>query len=128
MAMQAFASHVNGYYDVASQLIDHLKQEAVRGLAKQLADKATITTVAQFEARRAKVRQHFLTAIGGLPETKTPLNAQCTGIIEQATYRVEKLIYESLPNFFVTAALYVPKALSAPAAAVVFVHGHFDLG
>src|SRR5690348_3666034 len=124
--MQSFAPHVDGYYDVANQLVAHIQQQATQALAKQLAEKAALTTVAQFEERRARVRERFLAAIGGLPKSKTPLNAQCTGVIEQAGYTIEKLLYESLPNFYVTAALYVPHGLndgsSAPAAAVIFVH------
>ncbi len=126
--MNGFSSHVNGYFDVADQLAHHLRQAAEQALAQQLAAKAALTTVAQFEVYREQVRAHFLAAIGGLPSEKTPLNPQVTGTIEQATYTIEKLVYESLPNFYVTAALYVPKPLAAPAPAVVFVHGHSDLG
>ncbi|MCC6456264.1 MAG: acetylxylan esterase [Caldilineaceae bacterium] len=126
--MPTFSPYVDGFYDVADQLPHWLRQEAERALARQLAEKAAVTTVAQFEARRARVRAHFLSAIGGLPETDAPLNAKCTGVIEQQGYTIEKLIYESLPNFYVTAALYLPQGLSAPAPAVIFVHGHFDLG
>ncbi|MCE7983530.1 MAG: hypothetical protein DYG89_20345 [Caldilinea sp. CFX5] len=126
--MQTFSSHVNGYYDVADQLPHFLRQAAEAALAQQLAQKATLTTIAHFEAHRSRVRNHFLAAIGGLPAQKTALNAQGMGLITQERYVIEKLVYESLPNFYVTAALYVPKGLSAPAPAVVFVHGHSDLG
>ncbi|HMN29498.1 MAG TPA: hypothetical protein PKE45_15215, partial [Caldilineaceae bacterium] len=74
------------------------------------------------------VRANFLSAIGGLPERTGALNAQCTGRIERPGYTIEKLIYESQPNFFVTAALYVPQGLAERAPAVVFVHGHWDQG
>lgn len=126
--MQSFSSHLNGYYDVADQLPHLLRQAAEQALAHQLTQKAALTTVAQFEAHRSQVRDHFLAAIGGLPTEKTPLNAHCTGTIEQGRYTLEKVVYESLPNFYVTAALYVPTGLTAPAPAVVFVHGHSDLG
>lgn len=126
--MQTFSSHVNGYHDVADQLPHLLRQEAERALARQVDQKAALTTVAHFDAHRARVRDHFLAAIGGLPTGKTPLNAHCTGTIAQPNYTIEKLVYESLPNFYVTAALYVPKGLTTPAPAVVFVHGHSDLG
>ena len=69
-----------------------------------------------------------MTAIGGLPEERTPLNVQCTGTLDRGEFTIEKLIYESLPEFYVTAALYVPKGIVSPQPAVVFVHGHSDLG
>lgn len=126
--MQTFSSHVNGYYDVADQLPHFLRKAAEQALAQQLVQKAALTTVAQFEAYRTRVRDAFLAAIGGLPAEKTPLNPQCTGTIDQTTYVIEKLVYESLPDFYVTAALYVPKGVTTPVPAVVFVHGHSDLG
>jgi dienelactone hydrolase len=126
--MQTFSSHVDGYYDVADQIADWLRREAEAALEQQLRQKAEITTVAQFEARRAQVRSCFLAAIGGLPEREGSLNAQCTGVIEGRNHTIEKLIYESQPGFYVTAALYLPKGLAAPAPAVVFVHGHHDIG
>ncbi|CAN5413432.1 hypothetical protein BH10CHL1_BH10CHL1_45940 [soil metagenome] len=126
--MLTFSSHVNGYYDVADQLPHLLQRAAEQALAQQLAQKNALTTIEQFETRRTQVRERFLAAIGGLPEPTGPLNAQCTGSIEQSGYTIEKLIYESLPDFYVTALLYVPKGLTAPAPAVIFVHGHFDEG
>ena len=126
--MQTISSHVNGYYDVANQMVHQLQREAETALAQQFDQKAALTTVAEFEARRTRVREHFLAAIGGLPAREGELNAHCTGTIDGAGYTIEKLIYESLPNFFVTALLYVPQGLTTPAPAVIFVHGHFDAG
>lgn len=126
--MKTFASHVNGFYDVDDQLAHLLRAATESALARQLDHKATLTTVAAFETHRTRVREHFLAAIGGLPEGSGPLNARCTGVIECAGYRIEKLIYESLPGFFVTALLYVPAYAATPAPAVLFVHGHHDVG
>jgi dienelactone hydrolase len=46
----------------------------------------------------------------------------------QNGYTIEKIIYESQPNFHVTSVLYVPHGLTQPAPAVIFVHGHSDAG
>lgn len=126
--MITFASHVDGYYDVADQVPHALRREAEALLQQQMSQKAACTTVTQFEARRAQVRAHFLQAIGGLPQERTPLHTQITGVLDQGSYTIEKLIYQSLPDFYVTALLYLPKGVSAPTPAVVFVHGHFDGG
>jgi dienelactone hydrolase len=126
--MKRFSTNVNGFYDVADQMADLLRRQAERALASQLEQKTSLSSVAAFEARRARVREHFLAAIGGLPKQRTPLNPQCTGRIERPGYTVEKLIYESLPDFLVTTLLYVPNGITKPAAAVIFVHGHWDHG
>ncbi|MEO6786360.1 MAG: acetylxylan esterase [Chthoniobacteraceae bacterium] len=68
---------------------------------------------------RAKIQQCF----GPWPE-KTPLNARVTGQVERDAYTIEKVIFESRPNFPVTANLYLPNGRKAPAPGVVGTCGH----
>ena len=126
--MRTIGTNVNGYYDVSDQMIDNLRRRAEAHFRRQEAEKAELTSIAAFEEHRKRVRDRFMTAIGGLPEERTPLNVQCTGSVDRGGFTIEKLIYESLPEFYVTAALYVPKGIVSPQPAVVFVHGHSDLG
>ena len=126
--MRTIGPNVNGYYDVSDQMIDNLRRRAEAHFRRQEAEKAELTSITAFEEHRKRVRDHFMTAIGGLPEERTPLNVQCTGILDRGGFTIEKLIYESLPEFYVTGALYVPKSIVSPQPAVVFVHGHSDLG
>jgi dienelactone hydrolase len=126
--MVTFSSHVDGYYDVADQMVHYLRVQAERAFAVQLEEKDEISSIEEFEERRKRVRRKFLEAIGGLPEEKTPLNSRCTGIVDRGDFVIEKIIYESFPKFYVTSALYIPKGLQEPAPTVVFVHGHSDLG
>lgn len=88
---------------------------------------AGLTTAGRIQARQQWARARFIELLGGFPE-KTPLNARITGSFERPGYRVEKLIYESLPRFFVTANVYVPTGRSGPFPAVVGVAGHTDNG
>ena len=126
--MRTFGDNVNGFHDVSDQMIDNLRRRAETHFRRQEVEKAELTSIAAFEEHRKRVRDHFMTAIGGLPEERTPLNVQCTGRLDRGGFTIEKLIYESLPDFYVTAALYVPKGIVSPQPAVVFVHGHSDLG
>ena len=126
--MRTFGPNVNGFYDVSDQMKDNLRRRAESHFRRQEIEKAELTSITAFEEHRKRVRDHFMTVIGGLPEERTPLNIQCTGILDRGTFTIEKLIYESLPEFYVTAALYVPKGIVSPQPAVVFVHGHSDLG
>ncbi len=73
--------------------------------------------------RQKIVKEKLLRIIGTLPE-KTPLNAQVTGVIKKKDYRIEKVIYESMPGYYVTAALFLPKKRKGKAPAVIYVSGH----
>ncbi|MCC6444797.1 MAG: acetylxylan esterase [Armatimonadetes bacterium] len=126
--MLTFSSHLDGYQDVADQMIRDLQRRALEEFRRQDAERESLTTVAAFEAHREKVRAAFLKALGGLPQERTPLNARCTGKIERPGFVIEKIIYESQPGFYVTSALYLPAKAEGPLAAVIFVHGHADTG
>src|SRR5271168_1469508 len=92
-----------------TQLTNYLDDIAAKETAARRITIAAITTRAQAEARQREVRQKILTLIGGLPE-KTPLNAKSLGTTQADGYRIEKILYESQPNFPVTALLYLPDA------------------
>jgi cephalosporin-C deacetylase-like acetyl esterase len=69
---------------------------------------AGIKTVADAERRKEWVRQTFLSILGGLPNSTAPLNPRVTGHIDAGKYIIEKIVFESLPGFYVTANLYRP--------------------
>lgn len=83
-----------------------------------------LSTAAQIRERQAYVRQAMLEAIGGLPTTKTPLNARVTGSFTRPGYRVENVVFESQPGFLVTANLYLPTTGQPPYPAILGVAGH----
>jgi len=97
---------------------------ASRQLEARRAEVARIETRAQAEARARYVRETLLRFMGGLPEERTPLNLRRTGTIDRGDYRIEKLIYESQPQFYVTANLYVPQNGRGPFPAVLQPTGH----
>ena len=69
---------------------------------------AAIYTVAEAESRKEYVRRTLLDILGGLPDYHGPLNARITGRIEAEGFTIEKVLFESLPHFFVTADVYRP--------------------
>jgi cephalosporin-C deacetylase-like acetyl esterase len=89
---------------------------------------ANLKSAADVTARANYVRAEFIKAIGGLPETRTPLNARITGTLVRDGYKIEKLIYESLPGFFVTANVYVPTNTPGPFPAILGTSGHAAVG
>ena len=69
---------------------------------------AKIHSVADAERRKQWVRKTLLSLIGGLPDYNGPLNPRITGSIQSESYTIEKVMFESLPRFYVTANLYRP--------------------
>lgn len=67
-----------------------------------------IRTRADADRRRTIVGAKLNQLIGGLPTYNGPLNARITGRLQTETYTIEKVIFESLPGFYITANLYRP--------------------
>lgn len=106
----------------------HLLQEYFVARSREMMAKRTklreaIKTPAQVMKLRDEVRQKLRACFGALPE-RTPLKARITGKVERDAYTIEKLIYESRPNYPVTANLYVPKNKSGKLPAVLAPCGH----
>jgi dienelactone hydrolase len=68
---------------------------------------------------RAKIGRSF-----GIWPERTPLNPQVTGVVERDAYRIENVIFESRPQFYVTANLYLPKKVAGKIPGVVGSCGH----
>ena len=114
-------------FDVMSgfsgMLDNYLSTVAQQELQKRDALIASLKTPAQVKARQEYIRRKLLEEIGGFPE-RTPLHPKISGTLDHPDYKVEKLIYESIPHFYVTASVYVPKNGQPPYPAVVGVAGH----
>ncbi len=89
---------------------------------------ARVANEGDLRALQDELRGKALRIIGGLPETKTPLNARVAGSIAMDGYRIDKLVYESLPGIHVTALVYVPGGPAANRPAVLLACGHSPLG
>lgn len=121
--MEAFGPFMNGWQNVHNELWEHIRAKSFQGLALGAAHMDTPEAGALRDRGRV-VREAFLAGIGGLPEAEGPPEATIEGIVDRDGYRIEKIVYQSLPDVYVTAHLYVPAALQEPAPAVLFVCGH----
>lgn len=87
-----------------------------------------VKTPADLAHLRDELRASLLDAIGGLPTEKTPLHATITGRVQGQGFHVEKLLYQSLPGYYVTALVYVPEDGAKVHPAVLFAAGHSPKG
>ena len=53
--MITFSSHVDGYYDVADQMVHGMRLHSEKLFARQLQEKRAITSIDQFEKHREQV-------------------------------------------------------------------------
>jgi cephalosporin-C deacetylase-like acetyl esterase len=118
-----FVSGLTEFRDVRGMLPAYLKSKAFELLQERRQRIAQFSSPQDVAKRKAYVREHVLSALGGLPE-RTPLNARVVGAIEREDYRIEKVIFESQPRFYVTANLYLPKKGQPPYPGILFPEGH----
>jgi len=102
--------------------------KSVRRLEQQANQRrAALNNRADAEKYVQDVREKIQQSFGPWPE-KTPLKPRITGVEERDDYKIEKIIFESRPNFLVTANLYVPKGRKFPLPGVVGTCGHSNNG
>lgn len=84
---------------------------------------AGLSSREDYLARQQLVRMKLNNLTGEFPE-KTPLNARVTGVIKEKDYRVEKIVFESLPGYYVTAALFLPAKRKGKLPVIIYASGH----
>ena len=120
-----FLHGLDEYEQIRHMLPEYIEREA-QALIRQRQQSLNVSTPDALARRRAYVRERILHAIGGLPE-RTPLNARTVATLQRDGYRIEKVIFESQPHFYVTANLYLPASGTGPFPAVLYPLGH-ELG
>lgn len=78
---------------------------------------------------RERIRASFAASVGGFPAERTDLNPRTQTAFENDEIRIEKVICESRPKFYVTANLYLPmRSAGKKVPAIVRVVGHSTRG
>ena len=88
-----------------------------------------LKTRAEYDAYRANMCAKMVQAVGGFP-VRTPLNAKVVATVPRDGYRIEKILFESLPGVYVTGLLYVPDSpeFKPPYPAFLVTCGHSGNG
>ena len=112
---------------IRDPLLRWMNQSAQRQLQARQRVIDQIHTVEEAERRKQKVRETLLELLGGLPDYSGPLHPQMTGKIQAEGYTIEKVLFQSLPDFYVTADLYRPNN-PGHYPAILFQSGHTQEG
>ena len=118
-----FASGLEQFHNIRRMLPSYLNNIGFRMLGERKRRVEHLATIEDVNKRRSYVREQMLKDLGGFPD-RTPLNARVVGVLERPGYRIEKVILESQPHFYVTANLYLPKTGHPPYPAILYPLGH----
>lgn len=113
--------------DTPAPFLDWMDRIAQKQLDARQAKIEAIKTPEQARAHQKQSRETILRLIGGLPDYNGPLNARVTGKMDGGDFTIERLAFESLPRFVVTANLYLPKS-PGKHPGIVFPLGHWEQG
>ncbi|MGA3323513.1 MAG: alpha/beta hydrolase family protein [Terriglobia bacterium] len=122
-----FLSDLPDYAHLRSMLREYLNREAISRLEERRQQIARLSTPEEVAKRQAYVREQMIRDLGGFPG-RTPLNARVVGTLDRDGYKIEKVIFESQPHFYVTGNLYLPKTGHPPYPGVLFPLGHENGG
>jgi cephalosporin-C deacetylase-like acetyl esterase len=99
--------------------------EFVRAQAAALrAQEHVPTTKREWRAQKKTLRDNLEHAWGGFPSDEAPLKPAKLGELQRDGYRVEKLVFQTLPGVWMTANAYVPNR-KGKLPALLMVHGHW---
>ena len=104
--------------------LNGIAQDQLRARAKTV---AAIRDTSAAQARQKQVRDRILSLIGGLPEYRGPLNARVTKTTRRDGFSIDHVLFESLPQYYVTANLYRPDTPGRHPA-ILMSMGHWDSG
>lgn len=117
-------NHWIGFTDAPNALYHHFAQQAYTLLDKHTAAIKDIHSLQDWQNRQQYIRQSLQDMVGPFPQ-RTALNAKTVRTINKEGYRIEHVIYESQPGFFVTASLYIPSAQKKnKLPAIIYCSGH----
>lgn len=101
---------------------NHLRKVAAEISARSLTN---FDSIEAWTAKQPEVRRQLLDMLGLDPLPKrTPLEAKITGKLDREKYRIEKIVFQSLPGLYVTGNLYIPNGASARFPAILYLCGH----
>jgi len=117
------------YSDAPNSLYHYLSGEAYHLLNQRSANIAELRSLSDWQQRQKLIFETLMDIVGPFPE-KTPLNARIIRTIKKDGYRIEHIVYESQPRFYVTSSMFIPGGLKKrdKAPAIIFCSGHSDDG
>jgi cephalosporin-C deacetylase-like acetyl esterase len=115
--------------DLPDMLLNYFAHRLEEEAARWDRVRAGIRGPGQVLARNRFVREKLRQLSGPYPASdpaRSPPGARVVRTTMRPGYRIENVMFQSRPDFWVTANLYVPLNRSFPAPAIVMPRGHFN--
>jgi len=100
-----------------SLLINHLTKQAENYYELRDKEIAKLKSKSDWIKRQDLVKEKLGEMVGPFPK-KTPLNPRITGTIKREGYTIEKIVYESMPRFYVSGCIFIPDKIDGKAPAI----------
>ncbi|MEL7585870.1 MAG: acetylxylan esterase [Prolixibacteraceae bacterium] len=111
------------YNGERNSLYHYLADQAFVLLENRKQDIEKIKSSAEWKERQQEIKKAFEKSVGPFPE-KTPLNPEITRVVQKDGYRIENILFQSQPGFFVSSSLYIPDNLQGKMPAIIYCSGH----
>ncbi|MEO9021179.1 MAG: acetylxylan esterase [Ginsengibacter sp.] len=117
------------FSDASNSLYHDLADQAYSLLDKREEKIAGLHSLSDWQQRQQWIHKKLLKVVGPFPE-RTPLNAKIIRAITKDNYKVEHIVFESQPGFYVTSSLFIPASVKSggKAPAIIYCSGHTDQG
>lgn len=117
------------FTDASNSLYHYIAGQAYDDLNKRSTKVAAIHTLDGWKQRQQWIRKTLQESVGAFP-AKTPLNARILKSYNEDGYRLEDIVYESQPGYYVTAGMFIPDQLKKgeKAPVIIYCSGHSDNG
>ncbi|MFC1563099.1 alpha/beta fold hydrolase [candidate division KSB1 bacterium] len=112
------------FADQSIMVFKHLSRIAQERSWLREVEVARIRSETDWNVYKNRILRDYKEALGLPFPEKTPLNAERVKVLDRDTYRIENIIYQSMPEIYVTANLYVPQKGQAPFPGIIFPCGH----
>ncbi len=110
--------------------VDSLREMQRAYLERMAAPKnPSADSVEEWEDRAHHVRRHVLRSLGLVPAPeRVPLNVRISGQLDRGDYIIQRVYWQTWPEYYASGYLYLPKNMDGKAPAILNPHGHWANG
>ena len=109
-----------------AQLHEFLTRRQLALLDRNDTLREEIDSLEKLQAYTKTMRETFIEKMGGIPKRDCPLNGKTTKVMDMGSYTIESVIFTARDGVYVPSSLYLPKGLTEPSPAVLFLSGHTE--